>query len=1356
MGSNVRLLLMAAVALMFVPCLHAQNAVVLGSVVSSTDAAMPGVTVQLANNSTGFLRSVTTALDGSYVINEVPPADGYKITAIRADGSTIQSKEGISVSVGDERSILPALKEGPAGATGTEPVPAATVQSAVPNEKSNTSIGSVITGDQLRSLPLYNRNFLVLGLLSPNTHDVEAGSILVGASFSIAGQRPSSNNFLLDGADNVASSTNQAIPFQVNDAIKEFRVTSSTANAEYGRGAGGIVSVITQRGTNSLHGSVFGYFANDALNADNPLSVFTSTGFDKASGFAGPTNAPALPIPAGGSAAPITYNQYVATAAAQGFCTNSIAAGAVAGSHPCVNGGFGRNDRFDPASILAANNDFHQPFDSKQFGANLGGAIIKNKLFAYGSYEGTRIDNPAPIFERVPSAFDKTVSAANVGNPNYKLAQNILGLLPASNVVAVPGVLEFFQGTAPNFTNVHNVLLRADYAKSDKTNFNLRYAGQLLDQLHDDTLPASNIYPGNGADRKAQNQNVAFTFTKSYKKIINELRLGVTQFRFTEAPQDAGFDASTLGLTNKSLQTILLSGLDTRYSGAAPGVSGAFGGWWDSFWSNNGATSTPTASMQPTLDGRFPFARIGAPLDAPSLHRDTTWAVTDGLSWSRGKHSFKFGGEFRYVQNRVTDGGFSRGYIASQDIGEFTSDSESCNTGTSGGAPCNTPAFRAPSYDYALNQQPNFNALFNAPSFAGYAQDAWKLNRRITVNMGGRYEYFGVPKESNNQIWNYDPAANGLVQQGGTTVVDPFGTPCTGPVTNFLTDSIPRSISASQVGQWQCATSSNGNIIQPDLGDFAGRFGMAWDVTGNAHTVVRAGVGIFYDQTPTSYMARLLENRPTFLNTANPRYIYGQAFSFNGNNPCPQCGFGNSTVNVTSAAYNGFFQGAASPFALAGRDNRNSKAPYTRQANVTIQQQITNNVGIEVGYIGGGGHRLPITTNTGYNNEWFCTSSRVPTPGIGLLGGPPAGSTSPVCDAFAQFPIQTQADIGSSIYHSGMLRARIAQFHGLRMNATYTYSRSTDNASSANPQLVATPFLTQTFGLQEFGVGNPFAEALGSGTTILGHTFAVGKGGSGSISGADTFTSSLTTTGAGQIIVSRYNSPQDPNNFLVNDKGRSDFDTTHRLVVDSNYDLPFMKASKWWGGWTVSGILSFQSGQPFTIFAGPIFGENAQRVNASNVVLTGDPNNYITGAFTLPGLAQVSRETSGPGGVQSVVQTSCGYAIVAPPAALLQGIVGQPCTGNSLRNQFTGPNFFDTDFAVQKSFKVFGEGKELSLRSEFFNLFNRANYYNPLSVYSLDGLQQDSAGNTNVNNDFGKVKSAHSPRQIQFAARFTF
>ena len=199
-----------------------QNAVVYGTVYDAAGNPMAGATVTLENAALGFTRATTTGSDGSYNFAEVPPAENYKLTAAKG-AKKLDIRAGITVNVGDERVILPPLKEQAA----TAPVVEKQSESqAVRNETSSTTISGVITGDQLRSLPLYNRNFLALGLLTPNTHDVEGGSELAGASFSVAGNRANQNNFLLDGADNVASSSNQSLPFQVNDSVQEFRVIS--------------------------------------------------------------------------------------------------------------------------------------------------------------------------------------------------------------------------------------------------------------------------------------------------------------------------------------------------------------------------------------------------------------------------------------------------------------------------------------------------------------------------------------------------------------------------------------------------------------------------------------------------------------------------------------------------------------------------------------------------------------------------------------------------------------------------------------------------------------------------------------------------------------------------------------------------------------------------------------------------------------------------------------------------------------------------------------------------------------------------------------------------------------------------
>jgi len=1318
---TLRLSIATAILLFCASLAHAQNAVVLGSVYDGKGNPMPGVQVVLVNENTGFSRITATGADGSYTIPEVPPADGYKVTALKPGGEQLDQRTDISVNVGDERSILPPLRERVAGVAQGEIAPGATGPGAntptpsnaplVRNETTATSLSGVITSDQLRTLPLYNRNFLVLGLVTPNTHDVPQGSALAGASFSVSGQRPTSNNFLLDGEDNNAPSSNQAIPFQVNDSIQEFRVTSSTANAEYGRGQGGIVSVVTKRGSNAWHGSGFGYFGNDMFNADGPLSVYSGSGFDKAAAYAGPMNAGALSagtdLPS-----PQNYNQYVATAAANGYCTNSI--GATNANTACLTGGMGRLDKFDAASVLAANDSHHAPFDSKQFGGNIGGPLIKTKLFAFLSYEGTIINNPNSIFERVPTAFDRT--NRNPGDPNYDIAQKILALYPQSNVVGVPGALEFYKGTAPNYTHVHNLLYRMDYAKSQINSYNLRYSGQLLEQLHDDTLPVSAAYAGNGGLRNAQNQNAAFTWNHTFSpRVLNEMRVGITQFRVSDHPQDSNFDARSLGLPNTALPTILLSGLDTQYSGSAPGRDGAFAGWADSFWGSNALTNT---AMLPGLDGRFPMARLGAPLGAPGIRRDTTYSINDGLTWSQSKHAFKFGGEFRFQQSKIRNAGFSRGIISSSNIGEFTSDSETCNVAMIGASVCNQ-AFLKPSFDYALNQQADFVGLFNSANFAGYMQDSWRISRRVTVNMGGRYEYFGVPSEVNNQIWNYDPAANGLVQQGHTQVFDPYGYQCgvqPTPGVFGYTDAVYRAQNLF-VPAWTCNPhSSNGKIVRPDFGDFAPRLGIAWDVKGNGSTVIRAGVGIFYGELPTSYTAQMMFNRPTQLNFANPRYIYGQNFLSTfavGAGTCEQCGFGNSTLNPANLVQS--YQSAASPFGLFSRDTRNSSTPYTRQSNVSLQQQVTRYASIEVGFVNAGGKRLPVLNNQGYSDEWFCDKSRQ------QLGG---GVSQPYCDTFSYFPIMTMRNAGESSYNSAMVRLRVAQWHDLRLNATYTYSTSYDNASDGYLPLIATPLFTQAFGIQFYGIGNPFGFSLGKGGTILGQT-PPQIGSVGSISGADTFAQTVTTTGAAAALVSPYLVPQDPYNSLRNDYGPSDFDTRNRLILDYNYDLPWRKTSNMLGGWSISGIFAAQSGQPFTIYAGPLFGELTQRINASNVQLTGNPANMVSGNFTLP-------------------SATCGYA----QGTLYSGTVGAACIGSSRRNQFTGPSYINFDMALQKAFKVMGEGKELTFRSEFYNLFNRANYNNPISTYSLDGFS--------VNPDFGKVKSAFDPRQIQFAVRFSF
>lgn len=1258
------------------------KATLYGTVYGAHGDPLPGVTVVVENSALGVSRVTITGQDGAYTIPEIAPAAGYRVTAKLA-GHSFDSRDGIEIHVGDERVILPPLRERLA----TEQPKGSEETSAASTETVSAASSGVITRKQLATLPLYNRNFLALGLLTPNTHDVEAGSALTGATFSIAGARPTSNNFLMDGADNVASSSNQAVPFQVNDAIQEFRVTAAAAGAEYGRNLGGVVNVITQRGSNQFHGSAFGYFANDALNATSPLSVYNGTTFHQAAAFAGSTT-PATPDFDNAETGwyPNTYNDYVAGATAlysvgTGSGCTTLAAGYC-------------NPYFKPASVLASNDSHVQPFDSKQFGVNAGGALARDRWFVFGSYEGTRIDNPNPIFERVPTAFDTGSNPAAAyfgsgtsGYGDYQFAQKVLSLYPKSNVVGVPGVMEFYRGQAPNHTNVDNYLFRSDLVSSQSSSVTLRYFAQVLDQLHDDTLPASAVYKGNGADRKAQNQNASISYASSLSPdLTNEVRFGFTQFRVDEVPQDSGTSIATaLNLpTGSQLPTFLLSGIDPQLSGASPYRFGAMSAWSDSYWNSD----LPGYGMQmsPTLDGLFPFARIGAPLTAPSQRHDNTYSANESLSWAKGRHAIKLGAELRHLQNLSENGAFARGLVFSGNIGEFTSDSESDNYSNALGW---YAGFQNPSFDYAIRQPSPYRADITSNAFSWFVQDTWRIRPRLTLTAGVRYEFFSVPGESNNNLWNYDPSANGLVQAGSSKVVAPDGSPCgsTRPIT------FEPSEFAAQDGvlSWSCSTSGSGNIMASNSRNFAPRLGAAWDVHGNGKTVVHAGAGWYYDQLPLSDVAQLTYNRPTYSSLTNPELIYGQTFGWLDNGQATQFAYGNSTLNPSSAEFNAQNQAASSPMAISAIDFHHSATPSSLQANFSIQQQLSPKFLMELGYVGTFASDLPVVANTNMLNEWSFTD---------MLG-----------------PVFTMTNQGHSLYNSLLIRLESAEWRGLRFNALYGLSRSMDNDSSANFPVLPINAPNLELGPLWLGLGNPSFGELG------------GHGGSTSSAGMN---SGLTTTGMSSALVTPYTIPQDPKNFLKNEYGSSDFDSRQNAVLDFDWAVPSLHRAWHVPGaldhWNFSGVLNARSGQPFTVFAGPIDGELTERVNVTgHIKTTGNPNAYIDASnLQLPAVANCQNW---------FFQVNSNGNPIAP------------CLGNSGRNAAVGPSFTSLDAAAQKTFPV-GESRSFVVRVESFNLLNHANYYNPVTTLSTDGI--------GLNPDFGRILSAHNPRQLQFAARLNW
>ncbi|WP_263385460.1 TonB-dependent receptor [Granulicella arctica] len=1352
---------------------------------------VPQMTVHLVNKSQKppMDQTAITSDDGRYTFDDVPPGQGYAVAVYDTTGKLVGTDASFEVIPDARHTALPNIDI----SKGVLADRAVRSGGLIQNDR-DVSLGANITNQQLRVLPLYNRTFLALGAIQPGVHDVPQGSPLQGAAFSIAGSPTTATNFLLEGVDNVASSNNQAIPFQVNEAVQEFRLIYAVPDMRYGQGSGGVINIITSRGNaasggKAWHGSVFGYFNNDALNGESPLSVYSNSTFAKAAATAsdGQGDASVIGIneisdSAFQGYAPQRYNQLfnlvapaspIADLRVQSCATQLCQAGS-----------------FNPSAILSSQDSRTFPISSQQFGASIGGPLFGTKLFFFASYEGSQINNPTPIFERVPTLLDLPGAAngntlqsdgsiTSSATADNAISKGVLGLLPAPNVgqtgAAVAagtnaGIFGFYRGTAPNYTHVNNFHLRPELSLGSLGTISFRYTGQLIDQLHDDTLPAGGAYPGNGANRRAQNQSAAITHSVPFGQSLNTLNIGFTQFRVDEVAQDHGFNQQTLGLSPGGLSTFVISGIDTRTTGARSGVAGAIagspgaigtpglmGGWFDSFWNSCPNSSCPTSSARtspspitPSTDGAFPLARIGAPLSAPSIHRDTEAFLSDLLELHLGNANFlTIGGDYRYQQNFSYAGGLARGLVVANNIGEFTSDSETCIS-------CGE-AFQHPSFDYELRQPIGYTGDLRSSSFGVFAEHKIQPLQRLTISMGARYEYFGEPLDAQNRLWNYNSAAEGLVKQGSSGTYDAFDYQC-GAGTATSLDSLYGSRRVSFSGGWNCAAGANFALPQ-NKADVMGHFGLSYSPDDKYHNVFRASGGLYYDHLPATYNQTLLQNRPSPYNVTDPSAIYGQNFYSAGFGASQtQCGFGLHTLNFNSLNAKNVasqsdlanfqnYQAASGANILYERDVKALKTPYSLQFAASFQHQFGSSLSGEIAYVGSVNRKLPLIYDGNFTNEFYCTQ-----------GGGTTTSPGGLCNNNTFFPVFTESNIGSSNYHSVVLRFRSEQWHGLTLHSAFTFAKSLDDVAGSDFPQSTDALWSQVFGRQLFGVGNPVAFALGANSltppaaiqrarALTASLATPGTGlahdlyGVANIPSFDATSSALTTTGSRSVNVSHYSLPQNPLGFSTafngGDRGRSDFDVQSRGVADFVYAPPFHKRIL--QGFVLSGIFTAQSGQPFSIFSGPAYGQITQRINISQTTkihTTGKATGYFTGVDRTNLVAFGSTGPNCP----SLYAGPTLYAAQSTPAA---------CVGTSGRNAFTGPIYISQDLAVQKSFSpAFLRHQTVIVRAEGYNIFDRANFYNPISELSNDGVH--------INPEFGLIRSAHDPRQIQFAARYEF
>ncbi len=238
-----------------------------GTVTDTTSAVIVGAKVTVKNEATGLTRTAETNASGVFAFADLPIGTysidveypGFKASAIR----------GILLNVADVREVTVKLETGAITESVSVEVPAVSVKTV------GGDVSSIITGAQVRELPLNGRNFLQLALLMPGVNavdnvNVKDKGLLGGSDVSVSGGAVTSNLWTIDGANNNDVGSNRTILIYPSlEAIEEFKIQRSSYSAEFGQASGGQINIITRGGSNELHGSAFYFGRNDALNATN-------------------------------------------------------------------------------------------------------------------------------------------------------------------------------------------------------------------------------------------------------------------------------------------------------------------------------------------------------------------------------------------------------------------------------------------------------------------------------------------------------------------------------------------------------------------------------------------------------------------------------------------------------------------------------------------------------------------------------------------------------------------------------------------------------------------------------------------------------------------------------------------------------------------------------------------------------------------------------------------------------------------------------------------------------------------------------------------------------------------------------
>ena len=1058
-----------------------------GVVRDPSQGAIAGAQLTITNTATNLTYNATSGTDGSYRVLALP-AGNYKLT-VTATGFRNFVENDIVVKVNDQLEIDVVMTVGSAQQEVIN-----VEANAVQVQTENTQLGDVIDSKKMLALPLNGRSYVdLLGLqagVAPATASTIGGDrpvsgILNAGNISVNGQRETANAFLVNGGD-VSEGRNLGTGFIPNlDSVEEFRLITNSFDAEYGKFSGAVMNAITKSGTNGFHGDAFEFLRNDAFDATNYFAPSKSELRRNQFGYA-----------AGG---PIWkdhlfwFSDYQGTRQVQGAETGLVTVPTTAE----------RQGQFDP-SVFSTTNSAGQtvattidgPYWAQVLSTRLGYAVAQGEPYSFTgctntNYVSTIATPTACVFP------NGTIPQTAWASPT----PHILPYIP----------LPTLSGAVNNYSNNSQRNIANDDKIGERIDFNNKLTGNWswyygYDNSNvDNALAGFASVPGFPTTTPGRAQQFVMSNTKTIgSTAVNEAR--ATVFRnvlHKDDPAGSFASLSSLGF---------VTGADTLGIASLPGYQ--------------------EYMPQVTL------SLIGLNIGVPTLNTfqpNTTYTVSDVFSKTAGKHTWKFGGEFRYLQVN------ERNYASPN--GQFTFDGSVTGSDMADfllGATC---VSCGGAYIQAAKQ-----VLDSRTKYGGaFAEDSWKVTQNLTLNLGLRWEVSTPWYDTQGKIQTWVPGMQStvfpLAPEGLIFPGDP---------------GIPKTLAPTRYDNFGPRI---GLAYSPSFSD--GILGKIFGGPGKSS--IRAAYGIYYTSIEDLNLFYEVADAPFGLYWQSPASVmFDQPFLIRSSGQSLGQRFPYTLPLPGNPANKDINFSVFEPINYSPGYNIHNELPYAEHFNFSIQRELTRSTVLTLAYVGTAGHRLIAQDEANAGNPALC--QQLTAEGAFDVTAQTSGCGPGAENDVFQLPsATTPCTTASPTPLPGCV-------YGTRLRSnSFPYALQTTNYCPGSATLVC------------YGYGNTNTLLTANSIYNAGQITVERKANDVTFLAAYTFAKALdNASGFGDLV-----------NF-INPKwsrGLSSTDITHNFVASYIWAIPFDRAfgnapKRLTQGWQIQGITRFATGFPVQLNQG--------------------------------------------------------------------------------------------------------------------------------------------------------------------------